>query len=97
MKKRILAIAVVAGLGAAPLALAQTGLSSGAAGSAEVRAEVGHYFGKWAIKKANGRLNSVAGGVQAASEGGGAALGGLLGFGVAGPVGTVFGAAIGAA
>ena len=97
MKKRILAIAVVAGLGAAPLALAQTGLSSGAAGSAEVRAEAGHYFGKWVIKKANGRLGSAAGGVQAASEGGGAALGGILGFAVGGPVGTVVGAAVGAA
>lgn len=96
MKKRILAIAVVAGLGAAPLALAQTGLS-GAASSAEVRAEAGHYFGKWVIKKANGRLGSAAGGVQAASEGGGAALGGVLGFAVGGPVGTVVGAAVGAA
>ena len=94
MKKRILAIAVIAGLGAAPLALAQAGLP---ASSAEVRAEAGHYFGKWVIRKAKGRLNWAAGGIQAASEGGGAAIGGFLGTLVGGPIGMIAGAAAGAA
>lgn len=97
MKKRILAIAVIAGLGAAPLALAQAGLSAGSAGSAEIRAEAGHYFGKWVVRKAKGRLNWAAGGIQAASEGGGAAIGGFLGTLVGGPIGMVAGAAAGAA
>ena len=94
MKKRILAIAVIAGLGAAPLALAQAGLP---ASSAEVRAEAGHYFGKWVVSKAKGRLNWAAGGIQAASEGGGAAIGGFLGTLVGGPIGMIAGAAAGAA
>ena len=97
MKKQVLAIAIVAGLGSAPLAVANAGGSTAFAGPAIGSAEVGHYVSQWAIEKANGRLDWIAGGVEAAAEGVGAALGGLVGGIFGGPVGMLIGAGIGAA
>lgn len=96
MKKRILAIAVVAGLAAAPLTIASPSTSASVPPGVVASAETGHVVGKLVRKRFKKHLGSWGGGmVQAACEGGGAAIGGLLGASL-GPMGMVVGTVLGA-